>query len=266
VKKKFQNLHPCRVCDQDSNYLWSSSLIGNRVKYYECALCGYVQTEEPYWLNDAYKESINLTDTGILSRNLFNLKITISTLVFLNIRNNAKVVDAAGGYGVLVRLLRDYGINAFWSDKYSHNLFARGFEYENMDSPADLVTVFEAFEHFSNPNSELDNLLSIAPNVLLSTQIIPDKIPKPNAWWYYGLEHGQHVGFFRIKTLQKLAFDREKYLLSDGRSFHLITEKKSPLWLWTSMLKFRSLIFMYAKRYFTSKTLEDHMHLKNKTS
>jgi Nif-specific regulatory protein len=38
------------------------------------------------------------------------------------------VVDCAGGYGILVRLLRDYGVNALWSDPYCENVLAKGFE------------------------------------------------------------------------------------------------------------------------------------------
>ena len=56
--------------------------------------------------------------------------------------------------GILVRLLRDYGVEALWCDQYCENLLARGFEYNG--ECADLVTAFEVLEHFVNPLEELD--------------------------------------------------------------------------------------------------------------
>ena len=138
-------------------------------------------------------------------RNQANARIVLATMFILN-KFDGIVVDCAGGYGILVRLLRDYGINAFWSDLFCENLVARGFEHTN--ETADLVTAFEVFEHFENPATEIDRLLKISPNVLFSTDIMADPAPKQEDWWYYGKEHGQHIGFFRIRTLENLAQKR----------------------------------------------------------
>ena len=63
-----------------------------------------------------------------MARNLLNVGLVLATLTLLGERNGT-VVDFAG-YGFLVRLLRDKGVNAFWVDPYSENLVARGFEYQ----------------------------------------------------------------------------------------------------------------------------------------
>ena len=148
-----------------------------------------------------------------------------------------------------MRLLRDYGINALWSDRYCKNILANGFEYAC--EKAQLVTVFEAFEHFVNPAEELDLLLAIAPNILFSTEIIAEPAPKQGDWWYYGKNHGQHIGFFRIKTLQKLAKERGKYLLSDGQSYHLISDKPLNNKFWKLLIRANRVASLIPKKSYT---------------
>jgi len=212
----------CRCCKGNAKKIFIGNLIGHKVTYFECLDCGYVQTEAPFWLEEAYLNAINKSDTGIMMRNQKNAQIVNLTMLILGSKDG-EVVDCAGGYGILVRMLRDSGIKAFWSDKYCQNLLANGFEHKGEE--AQLVTAFEAFEHFINPADELDKLLSIAPNILLSTQIIADPAPNFNEWWYYGKNHGQHIGFFRTHTLKKLAESRGKNLITDGKNYHLITDK-----------------------------------------
>lgn len=202
--------------------MFGAAIFGDNVNYYECFVCGYVQTESPDWLDKAYSTAINSCDTGIMARNQANLNVVVATLSVLG-RLNDTIVDCAGGYGILVRLLRDRGVNARWSDPYCANLLALGFEHTS--EKAGLVTAFEAFEHFVEPLSEAEKLFSISPNLLISTCIVPDPTPKPDEWWYYGLDHGQHIGFFRLETLQFIAKKFNKYLVSDGVSCHLYTDK-----------------------------------------
>lgn len=212
----------CRNCSESKIIeLFSANVIGNVVKYFECTECRYVQTEEPYWLDEAYSSVINSSDTGIMMRNQNNLALVLATMRSLN-QTKGTVVDCAGGYGILVRLLRDRGVEALWSDPYCQNLLAPGFEREN--EMADLVTAFEAFEHFVEPTAEVEKLFAIAPNLLISTEVIASPAPPPGQWWYYGLEHGQHIGFFRLQTLQFIANRFDKHLISNGKNYHLFTD------------------------------------------
>lgn len=248
----------CRVCGHAPVTLFDEGRLFDDidVSYYDCGHCGYVQTETPYWLDRAYTEAINDSDTGIMSRNQGNARVVLGTMLMLN-RLSGTLVDFAGGYGILVRLLRDYGINALWSDQYCANLVARGFAHNN--EPADLVTAFEAFEHFVSPTEELDRLLKIAPNVLLSTYLIADPAPSQKEWWYYGKEHGQHIGFFRVRTLEKLAKERSKFFVTDGLAYHLISDKKiSPL-IWKILIKFNRFVPPFVRSRLVSKTWADHL-------
>jgi hypothetical protein len=170
----------------------------------------------------------------------------------------SQVVDYAGGNGFLVRLLRDVGVDALWSDPYCENLVARGFEYAN-DKQANLVTVFESFEHFVRPIDEMVKILDIAPNILLTTNIISDLAPIPSEWWYYGLEHGQHIGFYRLRTLTYLANKFDLHLISDGVSKHFFSKKKYSYTVWLALIylsrKFPKLLSLGMQ----SKTWDDHL-------
>jgi hypothetical protein len=248
----------CRLCGKLTTPLWKGPLLDLTVSYTQCSHCEYVQTEYPYWLDRAYANSINDSDTGIMARNLTNVRVVLATLFAM--RNlHQRVVDVAGGYGILTRLLRDAGVAALWSDRCCRNLMARGFEHTG--EPADVVTAFEAFEHFVEPAAELDKMLAIAPNVLLSTQVIPNPAPLPGQWWYYGQDHGQHIGFYTVNTLRALAASRGKHFISDGHLYHLITEKKLSAPIWRFWLRLQTLAPRLARRTLKSKTWDDHLRV-----
>ena len=253
--------YACRVCGNNAKYLWSANLLDLTVRYFECEVCGYVQTEPPYWLDRAYAEAINDSDTGIMTRNLNNVQLVLATLVMLG-GLRGRVVDYAGGFGILVRLLRDRGIDALWADRYCQNLVARGFEYDS--GGAVLVTAFEAFEHFVHPGEEVDRLLTISPNVLFSTELIAGPAPTQGDWWYYGREHGQHIGFFRMKTLAFIAAKSGKYLISDGHSNHLMSDRPVNSMIWRTLLKTNRILPALLRTTSRSKTWQDHLAISKR--
>lgn len=250
----------CRTCHSSRTTQGFTGLVlEKKIQYYECKKCGYVQTESPTWLTEAYKSPINISDTGIVHRNNNNIKLVLATLSALKSRK-AIVVDCAGGHGLLVRMLRDIGINAFWSDPFTENILARGFEYKH--DPSDyigLVTAFEALEHFVDPQEEVKNLLNISTNILFTTTLIPRPTPNPSDWWYYGLEHGQHIGFFRVETLHYLARLFNCQLLTDGHSVHLFTRSRVSSRKWRFFMR----LSRAYQRTFTfglqSLTWQDHL-------
>jgi len=263
VQNNISNSRLCRCCYGAIHPIFKGSLIGHSVDYFECSTCGYVQTDTPHWLEQAYVDAINVSDTGIMSRNQANARIVLLTLMLLG-KLDGTLVDCAGGYGILVRLLRDFGINALWSDSYCQNLLAKGFE--RTTEKADLVTAFEAFEHFVNPAEELNRLLDIAPNVLFSTELIANPAPQQDDWWYYGKNHGQHIGFFKVKTLEKLAKEHGKFLATNNTSYHLMTDKPVNQTLWKNMIRVNRLIPLFLKRSLVSKVWSDHNLMVRRTS
>src|SRR4051812_25338220 len=99
----------CRVCGFDCHHQFSRTIL-NRYScaYFTCPNCGFIQTEEPYWLDEAYKSAIATADTGLVFRNLYLSKVVCALLFFLFPRDG-RYVDVAGGYGMLTRLMRDIG-------------------------------------------------------------------------------------------------------------------------------------------------------------
>jgi len=246
----------CRCCGfKEANHSISGTILGNAISYYQCNYCGYVQTENPYWLDRAYSSPINASDTGVMMRNLKNTQVVLVSLWLLGDIKGG-VLDFAGGYGVLVRLLRDYGVDAFWMDRFSINLLARGFEYQN--EKIKLVSAFEVFEHLVSPEKELADMLKIAPNVILSTEIIPSPIPKQVDWWYFGKDHGQHIGFFRVETLKKLAAKHGKHLVTDNKTYHLFSEHPISQIRFSITMRLSGLIFRVLRLFLKSKTLSDN--------
>ena len=71
----------CRLCLCVSSHVFVKKLLNYNISYYKCTNCGYLQTEEPFWLEDAYKEEINLTDTGLASRSIHNLGVTLAFIL-----------------------------------------------------------------------------------------------------------------------------------------------------------------------------------------
>ena len=58
----------CKICESDSHGLAQGKVMGKYdVDYFQCSNCGFVQTEEPYWLDEAYSQPIASSDVGLRS-------------------------------------------------------------------------------------------------------------------------------------------------------------------------------------------------------
>lgn len=199
------------------------------IQYYQCPVCGFVYTEEPYWIGEAYEDSITNVDTGMMQRTVQNVLAT-NVIIHYFFKHSATFLDYGGGYGIFTRMMRDLGYNWLWYDKFSENLAARGFEYDGKHK-IELITAFELFEHFENPMEEIEHLFSVSSNILFSTLIYDKelKYKEFEDWWYYVPETGQHISFYSQKTLQYLAdkFNVYYYRIHDG--LHLFSHQRLNL-------------------------------------
>lgn len=215
----------CKVCSAKSENVFSAKILHKYdIDYYHCSNCGFLQTEEPYWLIESYDSAISIEDTGLLKRNLALAKTT-SVIIRSFFNKGGAFLDYAGGYGIFVRLMRDIGFAFYWSDQFAQNLLARGFDF-NGDEKIELITAFECFEHFNNPITEIEKMLHISNNVLFSTRVYNGKPPQPDSWWYYSLNSGQHISFYSVNTLKFIADKYKLYLNTDNKSLHLLSKKK----------------------------------------
>jgi hypothetical protein len=234
------------------------------VGYYTCPNCGFMQTEPPYWLDEAYKNPINISDTGIIVRNQRQARI-VASIIFLLFDKDKKFVDYAGGYGLFTRMMRDIGFDFYWSDPYTQNVMARKFEMQANERYS-IATSFESFEHFVNPIEELEKILQVADNVILSTELLPNPVPGIDEWWYYGKEHGQHVAFYTKSAFIELS-SRSNLHYYNVDNIHILTKEKFSI-LGRLILKSRfSKYLLYALSFIIipllkSKTEEDMLRLK----
>ena len=182
-----------------------------------------------------------MEDTGLVQRNLLFAKRTSAVLFFLYDKNGT-FVDWGGGSGLFVRLMRDQGFNFFWNDPYTENIFARGFEYDNVKHKSiDVLTAFECFEHFVNPLSEIEKLLSMSRSLLFSTVTFSKGTPDPERWEYYSFSHGQHIAFYSSDALRYIARKFGLNLYTNNKSFHLFTTKRLNNTLYNGLLKLSQL-------------------------
>jgi methyltransferase family protein len=256
----------CAICESRSEAFANAVVLRKyAVSYSRCAVCGFIQTEDPYWLDEAYSNPIADIDIGVVNRALGFSRTAQAVILSLFDCNN-KFVDYGGGYGVFVRLMRDSGFDFYNFDKYCPNLFARTFEaVADTQPPYELVTAFEVFEHLPHPATDIQNILRFSRNVLLNTLVVPPSIPKPHEWWYYALDTGQHVSFYSLQSLRILAERHGLHFHSDGGQLHLFTERRISARLFRTLVRApiaRALIPLLRKRLrYRSLLAADFQHI-----
>jgi len=253
----------CRLCDSTSNHVFSKKILNKyNITYYKCSNCLSLQTESPYWIEEAYsKSNLSELDTGAAQRNLFNLAASFSIAKLLRIKN---IIDIGGGDGLLTRLLRDYGLNCYSKDKFAIPTYSIGFTNEDFNIP-EMVLGFEVLEHFSNPANDLEIFFKNNPSiVLLSSQIFRNQ---DDNWWYLTPESGQHVFFYSEKAVsligKKYGYN---YIVKNGYILFLKNNSKIILTVASLLLntKIIRIIRMFMAMLPTPQTWQDHLIAKNK--
>ncbi len=217
----------CRICHSVSTKISEKRLLQKyAVSYFRCSACRFIQTEDPYWLKEAYENVITSLDIGLVSRNLY-LRETIPPVIDAFFDPSRPMIDYGGGYGLFVRLMRDLGYNFYRQDIYCDNLFAKHFDLA--DSPEKhfhLLTAFEVFEHLPDPMNEIEMMFSFADNIVFSTELSPEKIEDFDSWWYVAPETGQHISFYSVESLQFIAKKFNKHLYSNGNNLHVLSSSE----------------------------------------
>lgn len=260
MKRKIIDSVSCKVCSSPSFFVFSKIILRKYlISYYQCSECKFIQTENPYWLSEAYDSPINIEDTGIMQRN-FLLLFQLAPF-FLTLSNKCKFLDYGGGYGFFTRLLRDVGFDAYWEDPYCKNLVARGFESKKTTT-YDVLTAFEVFEHIVDPKILIKKILKRAPMLIFSTQT-SDKVADLENWWYMGYSHGQHVSIYSKQAIQILAKQNDAIATSIGENLHVISKNELSLLQKTLLHKYFAIFFPLVLVFRKSKTFSDHLKLRS---
>jgi hypothetical protein len=237
----------CKICGNESRQIFSKKILHKyEVNYYQCGNCFFIQTDTPFWLDEAYNSAINFTDVGLISRNNIYVEQITAFLRFSKFDRNKKYLDYGAGYGLFVRMMRDNGVNFYWADEYCENLFAKKFAATDLplqEQQFELITSFEVFEHLPDPMQEITKILALTDSILFSTELTKEAIEEIENWWYIAPEHGQHIAFYSKKTLEYICkqFDLNLY---SRKNLHLLTRRKV-----NKVLFYTSNIFKIAKIY-----------------
>ncbi len=217
-----------KITGGDTTYLFTTKVLGKYdVKYFKCNATGFIQTEEPYWLNEAYASAITALDIGLLFRNN-KLSKAVEKIIGENLNVEGNFIDYAGGYGVFTRLMRDKGYNFYHTDKFCENIFTKFFDVK--DTPIkkfEAATAFELFEHLANPLVEIKEILTLTDTIIFSTEIVPNNhIKSPEDWWYFAPETGQHIAFYTVPALEYIAQTLNLNLYTNKANLHILSAKK----------------------------------------
>lgn len=202
----------CRLCHSPMESAFEKEILARYpVRYSRCTACGALQTELPYWLDEAYAGQAERFDTGKASRTLANFLVLPRLLEILGVRKDDRALDFGSGTGLLTRLMRDLGYDFFAYDKYGAGEFAGAYQWRELTHSCRLVTMFEVAEHFVNPLAEWGNIFALDPDFVIgSTGIFQGQGAD---WDYLAPESGQHVFFYTFEALSVLAakFGRTAY-------------------------------------------------------
>lgn len=254
--------------------LFESRVLGkHKAEYFLDRATGYIFAKQPYWLDEAYSDAIAVTDTGILDRNLRNIRVCSEIFDRISAGGAGfRGVDLGAGYGVFVRGMRDAGFDFSWHDPYAANLMARGFEAA--PGRYDAAVAFEVLEHTTNPLQFLKAIrekFDFSHLLFSATCFDPEDIPGLD-WWYWAFETGQHVSFFSRKTLDFIAasldmrvahLDADIYLMYDpARPGDIVaaTARRGG-GIWSRLARARHKRHKRRKR--KPLTWEDHIRLRD---
>ena len=199
---------PCPICSNRMTDSFRATVLGKYDALYRvCDTCGFLCADKPHWLDEAYSRAIADADTGLVMRNVsLALKLAGALYWAIDGRGAGRYLDTAGGYGLLTRLMRDIGFDFHWYDERCENMLAPGFSFRQEAKPYNAVTAAEVFEHLPDPRGFVEKTLTMTgADTLIFTTLLYHGAPPPASWWYYSFGTGQHIGFFRHATLQRLA-------------------------------------------------------------
>jgi 2-polyprenyl-3-methyl-5-hydroxy-6-metoxy-1,4-benzoquinol methylase len=244
----------CKICDGAVRHLFARKVLHKYdVAYFQCPSCRFIQTEEPYWLGEAYKSAIARLDVGVAWR-AERMTPIVSTLARTFFEPGARFLDYGGGYGLLVRMMRDQGFDFYRQDIHCENVFADQFDLSDLPAASkfDMVTAIEVFEHLQNPVAELGQMLQFSDTILFTTELQPEDAAGLNDWNYFVPETGQHISLFHRESLAALARRTGLHLLSH-KDIHLLSRSERSSFLYR--LVFRPRFQKVMRRLRTRKSL-----------
>jgi hypothetical protein len=212
---------PCRLCQGVARYRFHLSILSKySVAYFECTQCLSLQSEKPYWLDESYSPQSQFPDIRALVRILQTREDIYFLSAALGVTAGDRVLDWGGGNGLLVRMMRDLGIDAYRYDLYVSNNYALGYEFDQAIHYS-MVIAIQVWEHFDDAAEEVRKIFDLQPDVVvISTGTYAGQGPD----WEYLNAYGRHIFLFSLEARKWIA-ERYGYQMMHG--LYTVVHKKS---------------------------------------
>lgn len=214
----------CLVCNNEQEFYFEkrySDCWGEYipcVQYFKCPNCGFVLSKTHKELSKDNWESLNLafhthlendTNKTINQPPYIQQAVMLDVLAKNKIINLENVLDYAGGYGTLAKILRKYfNLKTTVYEKYmtkEHEINDISFINKLSNKKYDTVLCSAYFEHILN-REDIENVVNcVSENgVLILHTVISDCIPQDSSWFYLV---PVHCAFFTNKSMEILMKD-----------------------------------------------------------
>lgn len=216
----------CKICSGKSQFVFSKRVLQKYdVSYYLCSSCGFLQTEKPFWLEEAYLTPMAKYDLGILTR-VKQAASLVSCYIKNTKTSSGEFLDFGSGYGIFVRTMRDFGYDFKGYDKYTKDLFGGLNTYESLPSTKkfELITALEVIEHIEDPKAELTTLFEHTDTIVLSTELSPST-NELSEWHYLSNLAGQHISLFSYESMKQLASALGVHYIKLNNQYHALTKQ-----------------------------------------
>ena len=216
----------CPICQSLATH-FSTLVIRDDIcgDYKICNSCGFIFADNPVWLAGSFTDTLNSLDIGSVDR--CNIVADFVEVLLKSLKkDNPKVLDWGGGYGLLTRILRDRGVNCSHYDPFVEPLFTKNIKLLP-NTKFDLVVLSEVMLHMTDPVGTLSELLKISKRIMFTAVIAPPDVTPE--WWYFMPETGQHITIFSKGSIFELGAALEVSVLSDKKFFHLISEDRPKM-------------------------------------
>ncbi len=109
---------PSLITGGETSFAFGGTVLNKyKVNYFRCVETGFIQTENPYWLTEAYSSAISVLDVGYVKRNIDFARL-VEKIISEQLSNFTCGLDYGGGYGMFVRLMRDRGYSFIRQDYF----------------------------------------------------------------------------------------------------------------------------------------------------
>ncbi|MCF8217836.1 MAG: class I SAM-dependent methyltransferase [Bacteroidales bacterium] len=166
--------------------------------YFICSTCGaYVRDKKYHVTNEREKQRYLEHNNDIHDEAYQNFTSPITNTILQKFTAGHSGLDyGCGTSPVITKNLRENGYNVKLYDPYFYP------DKDNLENNYDYIFSCEVFEHFNDPKSEINKLISILKPegyLIIMTHLYNEKIPF--AKWYYRNDD-THVFIYTLKTIK----------------------------------------------------------------